>query len=282
MSNAPVLLFPGQGSQTEGMRDAVERALPDLLDTAVRLIGADPFERVGESTAFAQPAIFLASLASYEELGRPAAGAYAGHSMGELGALVAAGSLTPLDGLRLIVRRGALMAEAAEAEGGAMLAVLKGTPEGARELAATYGLTLANDNAPGQVVLAGRPDDVDTAARAARKLGLRAMRLDVAGAFHHRSMRSACIRFREALSQVQFRTARAPVYSGMSAAPFWDVRGELALAIMRPVRWRDTLLALEQAGHSTFLDVGPGEVLAGLVRRTLPMARILEAADAHA
>jgi malonyl CoA-acyl carrier protein transacylase len=282
MTNAPVLLFPGQGSQTDGMRDAVERALPDLLAQAIELIGADPFERVTESTAYAQPAIFLAGLAHFEELGRPRASAFAGHSMGELTALVAAGSLSPTQGLRLIVARSSLMADAAAIEGGGMLAVLKATPEAALELASNYGLSLANDNAPGQIVLAGRTDDLDVAARAARKLGMRAMRLDVAGAFHHRSMRAACIRFREELLPVHFRPASAPVYSGLRAAPFEDVQAELALAVTRPVRWRETLLALDAAGHDTFLDMGPGQVLAGLVRRTLPDARVLEFADAHA
>jgi [acyl-carrier-protein] S-malonyltransferase len=282
MSVTTALLFPGQGSQTDDMRDTVVRAVPELLDRAVELIGCDPFDRVAESTEYAQPAIFLASIAAFEQLGRPEAGAFAGHSLGEIAALAAAGAVSYEDALELVVTRGAVMAEAALREGGTMLAVLKSTVAQAEELAAAHNLTVANDNAPGQLVLAGPVQSVDAAAAAARGAGLRAMRLDVAGAFHHPSMQEAMVRFRAALNSVQFGPTEARVYSGLTAARFWNKHEELSLALVRPVRWRETLLALERDGFDTFVDVGPGRVLAGLVRRTLPNAEVRETADAPA
>ena len=125
------LLFPGQGSQTADMRDLVSEALPDLVQRASQEVGEDPFERVGDGTRFAQPALYCASIALWTRAGRPGADFVAGHSLGEVAALVAAGSLDPADGLRLAARRGSIMQRAAEASApGGMLAVL-GDDEGA-------------------------------------------------------------------------------------------------------------------------------------------------------
>src|SRR5581483_7587192 len=119
------ILFPGQGSQTPEMRDTVARARPDLLSLAAQVVGEDPFARVGEGTHFAQPAIFCASLAGWAALGRPDGDLMAGHSLGELAALVAAGSLRERDGLELVALRGKLMQESGERSGeGGMLALL--------------------------------------------------------------------------------------------------------------------------------------------------------------
>src|SRR3954447_18768495 len=119
------LLFPGQGSQVSGMRDLVEASRPDLLELSAALVGEDPFALVDEGTRFTQPALYCASVALWERAGRPRAELYAGHSLGELAALVTAGSIEAIAGLRLAIRRGELMQAAAEAapEGG-MLAVL--------------------------------------------------------------------------------------------------------------------------------------------------------------
>jgi malonyl CoA-acyl carrier protein transacylase len=260
-------LFPGQGSQTPDMRvHAVEHA-PELVELACELIGEDPFERVEQSTAFAQPAIFCASIAGWRAHGEPYALAFAGHSLGELSALVAAGALAADAGLRLVVRRGALMAAAG---GGTMLALLKGSAEDAQRIAASHGVVVANDNAPGQAVLAGQEPDLRAAAATAREQGLRAMLLDVAGAFHSPAMEPALAPFSEALREVQFSAPRAPVVSCSSAQPFVDPRRELADALLRPVRWRETMLTLHALGARSFLDVGPGQVLARLVDRNLP------------
>src|SRR5262245_29590937 len=131
------ILFPGQGSQTEDMRDEVARERPDLLEIAVEVVGEDPFPRVEEGTRYAQPAIFCASLAGWAGLGRPLGEYMAGHSLGELAALVAAGSLDERDGLELVALRGRLMQEAGETAGdGGMLALMgQGAAEHAPELA---------------------------------------------------------------------------------------------------------------------------------------------------
>src|SRR4051812_19448566 len=203
------VLFPGQGSQERGMRDLAADHAPDLLDGCLELIGDDPFERIDDSTRFAQPAIFCASIAGWRRSGLSARDpvAVAGHSLGELAALAAVGAVDDHDALGLVVIRGALMAQAGErAGGGTMLALLGASPEAARQLAADHGVVVANDNAPGQVVLSGANNALSGAAREARESGLRAMKLGVAGAFHSPAMADAVPGFEAALHQVEFRT----------------------------------------------------------------------------
>jgi [acyl-carrier-protein] S-malonyltransferase len=258
------LLFPGQGSQTPDMRDDVARALPDLLEQCIELVGEDPFERVDESTRFAQPAIFCAGIAGWTKLDIEPAMA-AGHSLGEFGALVAADVLSADDALRLVVLRGRLMAEADDT--GSMLALLGGTPDDAKAIAASADVTVANDNAPGQVVLSGDREALAEAEEAAREYGVRAMPLDVAGAFHSPAMEPAVAPFRAALDEVELGTPRFPVYSCSTAAPFTDVRAELTSALTRPVLWRETFQAMIAAGAEDFVEAGPGNVLSKLARR---------------
>jgi malonyl CoA-acyl carrier protein transacylase len=278
--DSTAVLFPGQGSQVSGMREHVERARPELLERVIAEVGEDPFARVEDGTRFQQPAIFCAALASWGELElRPDAGA--GHSLGELTALAAAGALAEPDALRLVCLRGRLMDEVPEP--GGMLAVLaRDDPDAPARLAAAHGLTVANDNAPGQVVLSGRVDDVQAARRAAKEQGLRAVRLPVGGAFHSPLMAPAVEGFRAALRQVEVRPPRFPVLSCTTAAPFADVREELAQALVRPVRWRDTLEALRAMGIARFVETAPGSVLTGLVRRTLPGVEALPAGELEA
>jgi [acyl-carrier-protein] S-malonyltransferase len=263
------VLFPGQGSQTTGMAAVTAAERPDLLEQARRELDADPFELIAESTRFAQPAIYCASLAHWKQAGSPDGDMVAGHSLGELAALVAGGALGAEEGLRLAVIRGRIMDEAAAAHPGAMLAVLGGGAE-VRELASRLEVTVANDNAPGQVVLSGDVDALGEARRQLRAEGLKAIRLPVAGAFHSPLMASAADRFREALEEVEFRAPSRPVYSSTAAAPFGDVRAGLAAALTQPVVWTTTLREMCAAGATSFLEAGPGDVLTGLVRRTLP------------
>jgi len=265
---ATAVLFPGQGSQTPDMRAAVQRRAPELLERVVALVGEDPFPRVGASTRFAQPAIFCASWAGWLELEEDAPFAAAGHSLGELAALAAAGVLAVDDALELVVLRGRLMAEADDR--GTMLALLRGEPEDAAAVAAEAGVTVANDNAPGQTVLSGDRDALERARAVARERGLRAMPLGVAGAFHSPSMAAAVAPFRAALDAVTVRAPRFPVFSCATAAPFTDPRAELAAALTRPVRWRETVLALHAAGATRFVETGPGDVLSKLVARIVP------------
>jgi [acyl-carrier-protein] S-malonyltransferase len=258
------LLFPGQGSQTPDMRDDVARALPDLLEQCIELVGEDPFERVDESTRFAQPAIFCAGIAGWTKLDIEPAMA-AGHSLGEFGALVAADVLSIEDALRLVVLRGRLMADADDA--GSMLALIGGTPDDAMAIAAAAAVTVANDNAPGQVVLSGDRDKLAEAEEAAREYGVRAMPLDVAGAFHSPAMEPAVAPFRAALDEVELGTPQFPVYSCSTAKPFTDVRAELTSALTRPVLWRETFQAMIAGGAEDFVEAGPGNVLSKLARR---------------
>jgi [acyl-carrier-protein] S-malonyltransferase len=269
--SATAILFPGQGSQTPEMRDQLARARPDLLQAALQAVGEDPFARVEEGTRFAQPAIFCASLAGFEALGRPTGQFMAGHSLGELAALVAAGALAERDGLALVALRGKLMQRAGEQAGeGGMLAVIgRGAADHAQELAEAHGLALANDNSPQQVVLSGARAALPAAAAAAAALGLRAFSLPVSGAFHSPMMASAVEDFSRALARVEVREPRVTVLSAVTAEPFDDIRLRLAQALTSPVRWRETMLALHARGVQRFVEVGPGRVLSGLAKRTL-------------
>jgi [acyl-carrier-protein] S-malonyltransferase len=263
------LLFPGQGSQTDDMRELVERVRPQLLEQAIDELGVDPFERVDEGTAFAQPALYCASLAGWAAAERPTADFMAGHSLGELAALVAAGSLSEADGLSLALTRGRVMQEAAESgPPGGMLAAL-GDEERTRAVAERLGLTVANDNAPGQLVLSGSREALADARTELKQAGLRTIRLRVQGAFHSPAMIAAVPEFEAALAEVPFAPPTVPVLSSTTARPFDDVRRRLAEALVRPVRWREALVALYAAGVRRFVETGPGNVLTGLVRRTL-------------
>jgi [acyl-carrier-protein] S-malonyltransferase len=283
MSPAPdtpsAILFPGQGSQTPEMRDLVARVRPDLLELAAEIVGEDPFPRADEGTNFAQPAIFCASLAGWTALGSPLGQMMAGHSLGELGALVAAGVLGEREGLELVALRGRLMHESGLAAGdGSMVAVIgAGASDHAEEIAAAAGLTVANDNSPLQIVLSGARAHIPAAIDTAKELGLRGMELDVTGAFHSPMMAGAVPEFEAALAQAQFATPRTTVVSAVTAQPFIDPRRELADALTMPVRWREVMLTLHELGAQRFVDVGPGRVLTGLAKRTLKDVELVNA-----
>jgi [acyl-carrier-protein] S-malonyltransferase len=278
---SPVALFPGQGSQTPEMRDLVAERAPELLERCIALVGEDPFPRASESTRFAQPAIFCASLAGWDALDLDAA-AGAGHSLGELAALAAAGVFDRDDALRLVTLRGKLMAEADEV--GSMVALIGATDEETRAIAEAAEVTVANDNAPGQVILSGPRDRLETVEEAAREYGRRVLSLDVAGAFHSPSMEPAVEPFRAALDETELHEGAFTVFSSATAAPFTDVRAELTDVLTRPVRWRETVLAMHQAGAQRFVEVGPGKVLARLGKRILPDCKVETPAEelAHA
>jgi malonyl CoA-acyl carrier protein transacylase len=269
-SSASAVLFPGQGVGDASSRELVAAGRPDLLELATELAGADPFERMSEGTAYAQPAVYCASIAGYEQLGRPEAEYFAGHSLGEVGALAAAGAIDDADGVRIVVARGRVMADAAGlAEPGGMLAV-GSDRDGAAALAAEHGLTLANENSPQQFVLSGPLHSIEEAEAGARGSGLRAKKLAVAGAFHTAAMASSVEPFRAALDEIEFRPPHSPVISSTIAEPFEDdARDVLAASLTSPIRWTAVLGRLRELGVTRYLDVGPGKVLAGLVRRTI-------------
>jgi len=273
------ILFPGQGSQTPEMRDLVARVRPELLELVTEAVGEDPFPRADEGTNFAQPAIFCASLAGWAAIGSPLGEFMAGHSLGELGALVAAGALDEAEGVRLVALRGRLMHESGLRAGdGSMVAVLgTGASDHADEIAEAHELTVANDNSPQQVVLSGAAANLPAAIEHAKELGLRAMELDVTGAFHSPMMAAAVPEFTAALEETTFLAPRATVISAVTAQPFEDPRRELADALTMPVRWREVMLALHALGAQRFVDVGPGRVLSGLAKRTLSGVELVNA-----
>ena len=273
------ILFCGQGVSIDGERELVAETRPDLLELAADLVGDDPFARAGEGTRYAQPAIYCAQIARFDALGRPHGALHAGHSLGELAALATAGALDDLDGLRMAVTRGRLMDAAAEASPGGMLAV-GCEREDALALVSESGLALANENSPQQFVLSGPADRIERAEAQAKANRVRAKRLAVNGAFHSPQMKPAVAEFREALDAVDLRSSEVSVISGVTARPFGaDPRAALADALVSPVRWVDVLRRLSADGARRFLDVGPGKVVAGLVRRTLDGVEVLTAKE---
>jgi [acyl-carrier-protein] S-malonyltransferase len=216
--------------------------------------------------------------------------AFAGHSLGQVTALIAAGALALEDGVRFAARRAELTQAAADAHPGRMAALLGATPDQAREscLAAPEACWLANDNAPGQVVIAGTPEGVEAGSARARELGVkRATPLNVGGAFHTPLMRSAADALLDELAAVTFRTPAAPVVSNLDAGPHDDTdwRPRSAEHVAVPVRWRESTLTMAVLGATTFLEVGHGSMLAGLARRTtpdIPVRGVATPADADA
>jgi [acyl-carrier-protein] S-malonyltransferase len=286
------LLFPGQGSQRPGMglswRDhrswaVVERiAAATGRDLAVLLTEADA--ETLRATRNAQLAAFGLSMVILDAarsagLGRPVAAA--GHSLGEYSALVAAGVLSLEDGARLVAARGEAMQVAAEQLPGTMAAVLGLDPQAVvGACAEVKGAWVANDNAPGQVVVAGTAAGVAAAGEAARAAGAkRVVALAVGGAFHSPLMAPAQEPLDAALSGASFGPAAFPVVTNLDATAHTDgwqalLSGQLA----SPVRWRESLLALAALGVDHFVELGPGSELSGMVKRTVDGATRANAA----
>ncbi|HVF78845.1 MAG TPA: ACP S-malonyltransferase [Solirubrobacteraceae bacterium] len=272
MSSTTALLFPGQGSHSEGMHEPF--AEHPLLRRGIELLGFDPFYSLADGTRSHQPALFLCSMAQWaaREPDAPDPLAASGHSLGEYAALTAAGAIDFDDGVRLVGARAQAMADAAALQPGGMVALLGGERDDVYALAADLGLSLANDNAPGQIVLSGRMQAVEAAVERAGDIGCRARKLDVAGAFHSPLMAPAAEKLAEALDATPFRPTAFPVLSNGSTREFVDIRAELAANLLKPVRWRETLLELQALGATDFVECGPGSVLRGLVKRTLRAA----------
>jgi [acyl-carrier-protein] S-malonyltransferase len=266
------LLFPGQGAQSADMCELVTRRRPDLLSALEAALGADPFDRLDEGTDVVQPALYCAGLAAWQALREQAVevDVFAGHSLGEITALAAAEIIDAERGLELVLLRGRLIAAEAQRQGnGSMLAVIGGELSDVRQLAERHDVHLANDNSPGQAVLSGEQPRLERASEEGRRLGLRTVALDVHGAFHSPAMQGAVAEFRRHLDTLSF-DHRKPVYSCLTAAPFENFRTQLAEAITGMVRWRELLQRLYADGVRTFIDGGPGRVMKGLVKHTLP------------
>ena len=198
----------------------------------------------------------------------------AGHSLGEYTALVVAGALDLADGARLVAARGDAMQEAADSRPGTMAAVLGLEPEGvAKACSAVQGAWVANDNAPGQIVIAGTSDGIDKASEAAKELGAkRVMPLQVGGAFHSPLMASAQKPLDSALVAAPWpsKPTTIPVIANVDAAPHHEgFQALLSSQLCSPVRWRESLTALSGLGADRFLELGPGTELSGMVKRTV-------------
>ena len=277
------LVFPGQGSQRVGMLSALHSfdGMSRLLDAAEGL-SEMPLRSIAEEgpaaeladTRAAQPLLFLADWAWGRSIinagARPSA--LAGHSLGEFAALAIAGVFSVEAGLELVVARSRLMAVAAEANPGGMAAVLgMDNTIVAQIVRETAGVWVANDNAPGQIVVSGTHDGLERATQALMEAGARrVVPLRVAGAFHSPLMESAAAAFsREFLSSAAFSDARIPVISNATPEASTDaamLRSRLAMQITSPVRWTETMGALAEMDICLLAEAGPGGVLTGLTR----------------
>ena len=287
-------VFPGQGSQTVGMGASWIEAHPqveEIFDRADETLGeplkqlclAGPAEEL-QLTANTQPAILTTSVAILEAISgltiEPVL--MAGHSLGEYSAHVAAGTLTFENALRLVRRRGELMQEAVPAGQGAMAAVLgleaKSVAEIAAEAAGDEICSVANFNAPAQIVLAGDRSAVERATQLARERGARrAVMLPVSAPFHSPLMKPAREGLEPYLDAVDFRDPEVPVVCNIDAAPISGggaARDALKRQVDGPVRWVDSISWMAEQGRiDLFVEVGPGTVLTGLIRRIAPQTK---------
>ena len=273
MPSNSALLFPGQGSHSQDMEAPYRDHA--LLRRGIELLGFDPFSDItGGGTRSHQPALFLCSIAQWDsEHAHDATAepplAAAGHSLGEYAALTAAGAIAFDDAVKLVGARAEAMARAADMQDGGMVAILGGEREDVLALAEELELSLANDNAPGQIVLSGAMDRVEEAVERAGDAGARGRKLAVGGAFHSPLMAPAADDLRAALAQTEFNEPSFPVISNGSAELFVDPRAELAENLLKPVRFVESLHALQDMGAEQYVECGPGAVLTGLVKRTL-------------
>ena len=289
------LTFPGQGSQRSGMgRPWVDHPSWEVVAEASEYAGHDlahllldaPMEEL-TPTANAQLSTFVLSLVVLDAVERVglSPGACAGHSLGEYTALVAAGALSFADGTRLVLERGSAMARAADLEVGTMAALLGISDADAAEACrrAGDGVWVANYNARGQVVLSGTPDGVAAAAAEAKALGARkVMPLPVSGAFHTPLMAPARDQLAAAIDLVSFHRPEVPVVANVDAdthdgADDWP--GILAAQLCSPVLWHRSLERLGGLGATVVAELGPGGVLTGLMKRTLPDVRAVSVAS---
>jgi [acyl-carrier-protein] S-malonyltransferase len=283
-------LFPGQGAQRPGMGapwvgTPAWAVVDRVSDAAGRDVGAlllDADAETLQATRNAQLATFtlsLVALAAWRDRTGDAAleaAAFAGHSLGEYTALVAAGALSEEGGTRLVLERGEAMQDAADAALGTMAALL------GLDAAVVAGLVgevdgcwVANDNAPGQVVVSGTPAGVAAAGEVVRAAGGKVMALPVGGAFHSPLMAPAATRLEAALAAASFADARVPVVANVDATAHTEGAGwpaRLSAQLSEPVRWRASLHTLAGLGIDRFVELGPGSALAGMVKRTVPAA----------
>ena len=293
------LIFPGQGSQQVGMGRAAVEAHPearDVFESADAALGFSlsklcfdgPADEL-KLTENTQPAILTTSTALYRVLAAQGIEPdfVAGHSLGEYSALVAAGSLRLEDAVTLVRNRGRYMQQAVPVGEGAMAAILGlGLSEVealCKEVAEGEVVEPANLNGPGQIVIAGHTNAVNRAAEAAKGRGARrAIPLPVSAPFHCRLMKPAQDRLEGDFAATPFSDPRVPVVSNVDAAPVHtaqQVQDALTRQVASPVRWEESVRRLSEEGVTQFVEVGPGKVLAGLVRKIAKDAHVASVQD---
>ncbi|MDQ3929600.1 MAG: ACP S-malonyltransferase [Chloroflexota bacterium] len=294
-------VFPGQGSQVVGMGKPLYDLQPEvrsLYDTANQVLGysisdlcfngpADLLQR----TDNAQPALLVTEVAHLTALRLRYPGHYdnaafvAGHSLGEYAALVAAGVLAFEDALMLVAERGRLMNEAGSSldQPTGMIAVLGLPDEAAESVSRGAGVDLANLNAPGQIVLSGPQEALAQATELAEAAGARrVVPLQVSAAFHSRWMRPISEQFALHLGQTAFAEPEIPVVANVTARPApdaLDIRRLLEMQTYSPVRWVESVQYMVEQGVTTFVEVGPGKVLSGLIKRIARGSQVVSSED---
>ncbi|MBQ3722579.1 MAG: ACP S-malonyltransferase [Bacteroidales bacterium] len=277
-------LFPGQGSQFPGMARELYDGCPEaksLMDKADEILGFRLTEIMFEgsdedlrATRVTQPAVFLHSVAAFTALETPDPEAvFAGHSLGEFSALAAAGVLDFEDALRLVALRASEMQKCCESSPGTMAAIIGLEGDAVERLCAeTEGLVIpANYNSDAQIVISGEQDAVLAACVKAKEAGAkRALPLPVSGAFHSPLMEPARKALAEAIAATRFREPKNPVYQNVTALPEIDperIQANLLAQLTSPVRWTQTVRQMRRDGVDEFIELGPGTVLTGLLKR---------------
>jgi [acyl-carrier-protein] S-malonyltransferase len=287
------VLFPGQGSQVVGMgknhydqnehfREYVNKADLVLGISLSEIMFGGPEDQLRQ-TEFTQPAIFVHSIALFSTLNEEP-DMVAGHSLGEFSALVAAGAIEFEDALAIVRKRGQLMQQAGKINPGSMAAVIgmddTDVEDACHDASEATGLDVvaANYNCPGQLVISGHEAAVDMAIDLLKERGCKlAKKLPVSGAFHSPLMQPAYEGLREKLQSLKIKTPKCSVYANYTGKPTIDtgeIRSNLLNQLLNPVRWTQTLQQMHKDGATEFTETGPGNVLQGLVKRTLKNVQI--------
>jgi [acyl-carrier-protein] S-malonyltransferase len=300
MEHNTAFVFPGQGSQYAGMGKDVAEAFPaarrvfDDIDAALgvsisRLCFEDPEEQL-KLTENTQPAMLAVSSAIHavlEERGATRRDVVAGHSLGEYSAIVSVGGLTPAEAAQIVRMRGRFMQEAVPVGTGGMAVLIGPTVEEARavceEAAEGEILSVANINAPGQIVIAGTKGAIDRAIVAAKARGIRrAMPLPVSAPFHCELMKPAEEQLKPLLEGAHFKDLWMSLVSNVDASPIGTstaVRNALVRQVASPVRWVESVQKMVTMGVRRFVEVGPGNVLTGLIKRIDPSVELINVSD---
>lgn len=297
MGKKIVLLFSGQGAQKPGMgKDLAENfpAVRALFEQANTALGFDLSQVMFEGpideltrTSRCQPALYAHGLAVWKVLQEKVPGlevvATAGLSLGEFTAHSAAGTFDFETGLKLVFQRGTFMEQSCEETQGSMAAMIGGTEEAVRELAAESDVDVANLNAPGQIVLSGGIEGIKASVAGAKAKGImKAVELTVAGAYHSRLMKSAQDKLSGVLAQTTLTTPSVPVvcnFEARAVSSAEEIRSTLTSQVTGSVRWSESIASLIAEGNTLFIECGPGGVLAGLMKRIDKTAKVLSIED---